>query len=305
MKIIILEPLAVKKSLLISRLAAILAGKGDLICYDDSPADEAEAAKRGADADIIISAGYPLSRDIISAWEKAKLLVITGISTEHIDLATCEQQQLEVLHNTAYAVISRAELTVSMALSLLHRLPEQLHKNNKKLLLAAELAGKRWGMLGYDDSSGYTTSLIQAFDCDVYHARPNDAAPAQINEVEMSELLKKCDIISLHLPYEQQQPPFLDSDKLSMLKSTAILINTAHPGLVDNIALAYMLSHGQLAGAGIDLAGEIWDKHHPLYLTPRAIITPNCSAATKEAMIRRTEQALTNLVHWLKTHNID
>lgn len=300
MKIIILQPLAIKKSLLISRLASLLPGENDIVCYDDCPKDMADAANRGLSADIIISAEQPITADIAAAWQQTQLLVVAAPSTAHIDLAACKEHGIEVICNTEYTVIPQSELIISLALALLHRLPEQVISN--KPLYGLELTGKRWGMIGYDDSSRHLGHLLQTFECELAVCHVGKNYRGFIQQMPVDELLTKSDIISFHLPYSQDVTPLLTAEKLALLKPTAAIINTCQSELIDMNSLAELLNRGRLAGAGIDMPEAILERRHPLYQAPRTIITHKAATASKEALMRRAEAAFADVANWLRLH---
>ena len=118
----------------------------------------------------------------------------------------------------------------------------------------------------------------------------------------MQTLLKTCDVVSLHTPLSDQTRGMIGKEQLALMKSSAILINTARGPIVDSGALAEALSRGEIAGAGIDVfeTEPPLKEGHPLFSAPNVLATPHVAFATREALIKRAHIAFENIAAYLR-----
>ncbi len=255
------------------------------------------------DAEIIIIANMPLTREVISNANKLKLINIAFTGVEHVDLQAAKEYNIDVCNASGYSTQSVAELTIGLILNLLRNInkTEQRCRNNstKDNLVGNELSGKTIGLIGVGKIGMRVAEISKAFGCKVlgYRTTPQDDG---ITYCSLEELLKNSDIVSLHCPANQSTKDLISLEQLKLMKKKAILINTARGSIVNQEDLAYALNNDIIAGAALD----VFDIEPPLPMehillnTKNTIVTPHIAFATKESMIIRKGIVLENIVQW-------
>jgi D-3-phosphoglycerate dehydrogenase len=164
-----------------------------------------------------------------------------------------------------------------------------------------EIAGKRLLIVGFGRIGQKLAGLAQAFGMEV-HAHdpflPDSAWPANVARApDLSAALAKADAVSLHLPRVDR--PVLGAAELALMQPTAVVVNTARGGLVDEVALAEALRAGRLGGAGIEVfAAEPPDRDHPLFGLDTAVLTPHNAALTVECAERMALASVQNVLDY-------
>jgi glycerate dehydrogenase len=161
-----------------------------------------------------------------------------------------------------------------------------------------ELTGKRLGIIGYGVLGRAVANLARAFSLQVDIAQRVHDTPLP-DRVPLRQLLENCDVISLHCPLTEQTRGLIGATQLRQMKDTALLINTARGGIVDEHALLRALQQGWIAGAGIDvLAEEPPAASSALlqYESPRLIVTPHIAWASRAARQRLIGEITANIL---------
>lgn len=123
----------------------------------------------------------------------------------------------------------------------------------------------------------------------------------EVRYTGLNELLEQCDVVSVHVPLNEQTKGMIGREQLNRMKKSAVLINTARGPVVDSEALAQALTEGKIAGCGIDVfEQEPPIQDHPLYHTPNTLLTPHVAFATTEALIKRARIAYANITGWIQ-----
>ncbi len=159
-----------------------------------------------------------------------------------------------------------------------------------------ELYGKTFGVFGYGNIGKTVAKIASAFGANVVVSTRTPARDCPYKQVGFEELLKTCDIVSLHCPLTEKTAKIIDAKALSLMKPTAVLINTARGGLVDEAALAEALNGGKIAGACLDtVAVEPMRADNPLYGAKNCLITPHIGWVPAETRRRLLHIAAGNL----------
>ncbi|MGN1112105.1 MAG: NAD(P)-dependent oxidoreductase, partial [Acutalibacteraceae bacterium] len=139
------------------------------------------------------------------------------------------------------------------------------------------------------------------FGCEVYAYSRTVKDIDGITYLALDELLSNCDIVSLHVPLNDSTKGLINADNIKLMKKNAVLINTARGPVVDSAALADALNSGAIAGAGIDVFENEPPvaEDHPLFKTPRTVVTPHVAFATKEALETRADMVFENITAYL------
>lgn len=305
MKVAVIEPLGLEKENLLKIVADRLKGKAEIIYYDTRTTDTAELIKRGQDADIIVVSNLPLNSAIINKWQNIKMLSVAFSGVDHIDMDTCRANGILVCNCAGYSTVAVADLVFGMVISLYRNIitcnKVAREEGTKDGLIGFELAGKKFGIIGTGIIGLRVASIARAFGCEVYAYSRTVKETEGITYTDLDSLLSTCDIVSLHIPLNEATRGLINHEKLALMKSNAVLINTARGPVVDSQALADALQNGKIAGAGIDVF-EVEPPvkgDHPLFNTPNTIVTPHIGYATNEAFEKRAAIVFDNILKWI------
>lgn len=302
--IVIAQPLGISSALLDSLFQDFEKDGFTLTAYDTLPANQADLGQRLAEADLAVIANYPLQKEALEKAASLKYLCVAFTGVDHVDITCCREKGIAVSNCAGYSTESVAELTFGLLLSLYRKLSEtgtatRSGKNNAGLM-GIEIAGRKFGIIGTGAIGQRVADLANAFGAKVYGYNRSQKGQG-IEYTDLDTLLSTCDIISVHLPLTPETHHLLSKEKLSLLKSDAVLINTARGGVIDNSALAELLKEGKIAGAGID----VYDTEpplpadYPLLHAPRTVLAPHVGFDTEEAMARRAVIVFDNLAAYL------
>jgi glycerate dehydrogenase len=161
-----------------------------------------------------------------------------------------------------------------------------------------ELDGKKMGIVGFGNIGQATARIALAFGMEVcvYTSKPQFALPSGVKKMELDELFAECDVVSLHCPLTPDTKEMVNAERLKLMKSNAILINTGRGPLINEQDLADALNKGQISAVGLDvLSIEPSVKENPLLGAKNCFITPHIAWATKEARTRLMDIAVNNL----------
>jgi glycerate dehydrogenase len=261
-------------------------------------------------ATIAIVNKTALRADEIRRLPALKLVAVAATGTDNIDIAACRERGIVVSNIRNYAVHTVPEHTFALILALRRNLmayredvARGLWQKSEQFCLSGhpihDLHGAILGIFGEGSLGQGVATLGRAFGMRVLFA---DHAPPKAAGVEFTpadKVLAEADIVSLHLPATPQTLNLIGADELAKMKPSALLINTARGGLVDEEALAKALRRGTIAGAGFDvLSVEPPTRGNPLLeLLDLAnfILTPHTAWASKEAMQSLADQLIDNV----------
>lgn len=224
-----------------------------------------EVVARCADADIIIANKTIIDRDVISALPKLKLICIAATGMNNVDLSAAAERSIPVKNAAGYSTHAVAETTIGAVLAL-RRQVEYYDNFVKSGSYAAsgrqfhagratyQLHGSNWGIIGLGNIGREVAKIATAMGCEVrYYSTSGVKREESYKQMPFDELIAWADIISIHAPLNEKTAGLIDGKALSKMKPSAILINVARGGIVDETALAEALNSGTIAGAGIDV----------------------------------------------------
>lgn len=308
MKVKLIEPLVVPKEV-IDKLSEEIINMGhEFIYYDTKTTDIEEMKKRVSDADILMIANNPLPNEVIETAPNLKMISIAFTGFDHVG-KLAKEKNITVCNAAGYANNAVAELVIGLTLDLMRN----INKCNSVIrkggtiagLIGGEIKGKTVGIVGTGRIGTMTANLFKCMGATLlgYDVVENEEAKKLgMKYVEIDELMKNSDIVSLHLPLDETTKGFISREKLELMKETSVLINCARGGVVDNKALAEILNEEKIAGAGID----VFDMEppipsdYPLLNAKNTILTPHVAFASHESMKIRAEITFDNVVNYLK-----
>ena len=267
----------------------------------------AQAAERLQGATIAITNKVPVRADTIAQLPTLKMIAVAATGTDNVDLAAARERGIVVSNIRGYAHAALPEHTFALILALRRQLlayradiEAGMWEKAERFCLfhhpIRDLHGSRLGLLGYGDLGRQVARLASAFGMEVVvHKR----TPVEgVKNVSWDELLETSDVLSLHAPLTDATRNIIGAAELSRMKPSAILINTARGGLVDEAALADALRRGVIAGAGFDvLSKEPPVPGNPLLQLrlPNFILTPHSAWASGQAMQALADQLIGNI----------
>ena len=272
---------------------------GNYIGYETTSPDQ--VLERCADAEVVISNKVVLDADTIAALPKLRLICVAATGMNNIDLNAAAEHGVEVRNAVGYSTYSVAETTLCSALSLLREVTyyDNFFKSGKYAVAerifnfdrpTAQLRGKRWGIIGLGNIGREVARLAEAFGCDVsYYSTSGVARDEAYKSVELSELLTASDIVSIHCPLNERTHNLIGAEQLAKMKPSAILINVARGGIVNEAALAEALNNNALRGAALDVFTSEPLRESPLYSLNdpyRLLASPHNAWSSVEAIDR-------------------
>lgn len=305
-KIVIMESLGISAEELAARKAPFETAGHTFADYAKTT-DVPTLIEEAKDADAMILANMPMPGEVISACENLKFIDVAFTGVDHVGLDAAKTKGVKVSNASGYSNEAVAELVLGMALSLARNLPAVEDRcragGTKDGLVGWELQGKTVGIVGLGKIGSRTAALVHAFGCPVLaHSRTRHAdVPDYIEQVELDELLRRSDIVVLHCPLNDSTRGLINTEKLALMKPTALLINVARGPVVVAKDLADALNNGVIAGAGIDVFDKEppLDESEPLLHAKNCLLTPHVAFATKESMTLRAQIVFDNLQAWL------
>lgn len=303
MKIVIAEPLHIPDDELDADIARLLPD-ADVVRFDSRPADDAEYVERVKDADVIVVANMPLRAGVLARCPHLKLVSIAFVGFDHVDVGWCHDHGIAVANSPTYPTQAVAELVIGLTLAVLRKVRDGDRavrgQGTNAGLAGGELHGRTVGIIGAGRIGQRTAELARAFGATTigYNRSPKSIEGLEL--VPLEEVLRRADIVSLHVPLTPQTKHLLDRDRLALLKPGAVVINTARGPVVDTAALAEALRSGRIAAAGLDVfdAEPPLAPDDPILSAPNTVLTPHVGFDTVEALAYRAEQVLGNIRSW-------
>ena len=308
MKITVLEPLAVKEEELLKMAENILKAGHELEIFPTIAATDEENIERVKDTDILVIANSPLNRRVIESAGRLKYIAVAFTGVDHVDLEACRDRGIKVSNAAGYSTNSVSELAFGLMIDLYRNVIPLDKKTRlgetKAGFRQRDIAGKTLGIIGLGEIGEHTAYLGKAFGCKVlgYNRSRKKELESFVDYVDLDTLLEKSDIVTIHLPLNQETKGLIAKKQLEKMKEDAIIINTARGPIIDLEDLADALDTGIIAGAGID----VYNTEPPLDVSKRILKAKNCIVLphigffTEEAMVRRWSITLDNIDSYLE-----
>ena len=276
--------------------------------YMDRNESEQVLIDRMKDSDIVIISNIPLKQHVLEACGNLKMLSVAFTGLDHIDLEYCKQHGITVKNAAGYSTTAVSELAVGLMIDVMRKITElDLATRNggtRNNYLGIELRGKTVGIVGTGAIGSATIKLLKAFGCNILaysRTERQEIMALGVKYCTLDTLVAESDIISLHVPLNNETFHLIDSRLISMMKPSAILINTARGNVVDIDTLAQALKNGSIRGAGIDVFEKEppLDTNHPLLSAPNCVVIPHIGYASREAFDIRAGIVLDNVRNFL------
>ena len=309
MKIVAVEPIGMTARQVKDFENEFLKKGHEFVCFLDRNENPDVLAERMKDADIVIISNIKLGKDVLEKCPNLKMLSVAFTGLDHIDLGYCEERGIKVVNAAGYATEAVAELAIGLMLDVYRKITEldsaTRGGGTRNNYLGFQLSGKTVGIVGTGAIGLRTAQLLKTFGCKVIawsRTEKGEAKNIGIEYVALERLMAEADIISLHIPLTADTKGVISAEKLALCKPTAVIINTARGGVIDNAALAQMLRDGRIAGAGIDVfeTEPPLANNHPLLSAPNCVLAPHVGYATREAFDIRIGIVMENICKFLE-----
>ena len=311
MKIVFLDASTIGEDISLSPIASL----GELTCWPNSTPQE--ALGRVKDADVLIINKIKVTPELMDAAPNLKLICEAATGVNNIDLDGAASRNIPVKNVAAYSTESVVQVTFMHILNLLCKAPLYDSKVKSGAYSRCgiftdvsapfpELAGKKMGIIGMGNIGHRVAEVASAFGMKVsYFSTSGTSHCNDYPSLGIEQLLGESDIVSIHAPLNSATAGLIGSERMKLMKKSAILINMGRGGIVDEAALAAAVDNGTIAGAGLDVfSTEPLPQDNPLLHVShpeRLSLTPHTGWASVEARQRLVEGIAGNIRTYLQS----
>ncbi|MEM2300073.1 MAG: hydroxyacid dehydrogenase [Candidatus Hadarchaeales archaeon] len=252
-----------------------------------------ELLERVKDADIlVVRSATKVTKEVIEAGKKLKIIARAGVGLDNIDVAAARERGIIVVNAPEAPSVAVAELTIGLMLAIVRKIPAadlsmKSGKWEKKAMMGRELRGKTLGIIGTGNIGKEVAKRAKAFGMNLLFydvvRDENFAKEVGGKYVELEELLRNSDFVSIHVPLTEETRRMIGEREIAMMKPGAVLVNTSRGPIVDEMALAEALKSGRLGGACLDVFEKEPPVGSPILECPNTVLTPHIGASTVEA----------------------
>lgn len=279
------------------------------VYYTDRCEDGSTLVARMREADVVVISNIKLPASVLSQCPHLKYLSVAFTGLDHINLDYCHEHSIIVQNAAGYSTVAVSELAVGLMLDLLRGITTMngliRQGRGRGTFLGRELCGKTIGIVGTGAIGTATARLLLAFGSRVVaysRTRRPEVASLGVEYLPLRDVLRLSDIVSLHTPLTAETNGLVGATELSLMKPTALLVNTARGPVCDMAAVAEALHEGRLAGAAFDVFEQEppLPSGHPLLQAPNCLLTPHVAFATQESFASRADIVFSHVDDWLK-----
>ena len=275
---------------------------GELTNISDSKTKTEELISNIVDTDIVvIRSSTKINKDILQEANKLKIIARCGVGIDNIDIEEATNKEIYVTNSPNANIISVAELTIGLIISA----ARNIHTSNNSLkdknwdrnkFLGTELYKKQLGLIGFGKAAREVAKRLTAFGMEIVFYDPYvEASEDEANKVELDELLKTSDVISIHVVKNEETKNMINDEKLNLIKKGGILVNTSRGGIVDEVAL-FKRSSDDVIFAGLDVFSQEPPDINETFSTSNIVTTPHLGASTQEAQLRAGLETVQNIL---------
>jgi D-3-phosphoglycerate dehydrogenase len=241
---------------------------------------------------LAIRSATKVTAKLLDKAAKLKVVGRAGIGVDNVDIPAATAKGVIVMNTPFGNSITTAEHAITMMLALARQIPQadastQAGKWEKNRFMGVEITGKTLGVIGCGNIGSIVADRAQGLKMKVIaydpFLSPERAVDINVEKVELDELFRRADFITLHTPLTEKTKNIIDAASLAKTKKGVRIINCARGGLVDEPALRAALDSGQVAGAAFDVFTTEPANENPLFGHPNVVCTPHLGAATSEA----------------------
>ena len=289
-----------------------ITSQGEYVAYENTKKEDVVERLKGAE--IAITNKVVIDGEAMRQLPDLKLICIAATGMNNVDLEAAKELGIVVKNAVGYSTISVAETTITSALALARNVVyfnEYFHDGRYAKADRAfcydrhtfQVSGKKWGIVGMGNIGREVARLASAFGCEVrYYSTSGVKREEQYPAMDLEELLKWSDIVSVHSPLNERTRGLIGRNELQLMKPSALIINVARGGIIEEAALAEALDNGWIAAAALDVFSVEPLRESPLYNIKdkyRLLASPHNAWSAAEAIDRLIECVAENIRVWL------
>ena len=273
----------------------VLGSDFDIRHCDGANRDELLAAlKSGVDA-VLIRSATKMDAEAISAATGLKVIARAGVGLDNVDIPAATAAKVMVINAPTSNIVSAAELAIALMMASARNISPahaslRAGKWARSKFSGTEMFEKTLGIVGFGKIGQLVAHRMKAFDMNVIAYDPylsaEKVSTLGVKLVELDELLKNSDFITIHLPKTKETVNLIGEEALSKVKPSVHIVNAARGGVLDEAALYKAITEGRVAGAGIDVYATEPCTDSPLFSLDQVVATPHLGASTEEAQER-------------------
>lgn len=284
-------------------------------CYGITSAED--TAARLHNCQVAITNKVVIDDAVMTQNPQLKLICVAATGTNNVDLIAAQKRNIKVKNAVGYSTDSVAQHTFNLILALCSQLKRyqqdiQIGSWSKSPFFCLldhpvqELAGKTLGLIGHGNTGQAVARISSAFGMQVLISQRPGSQDCPSDRTPLTKLLQDSDIVSLHCPLDSNTRHLISWDELALMKSSALLINCARGGIVDEHALLTALSEQSIAAAALDvLEQEPPAENHPLLRFAakhsNLILTPHIAWASVDARQRLVQMVAANISDFISS----
>ncbi len=284
---------------------SIIGNEGEFVTYEMT--DPHEVAERIKDAEVIVANKVYLGKEEMDAGKNLKLIALTATGYNNVDIKEANKRGIKVANVSDYSTESVAQYTIACMMSLMMNLNRydkavkagEWEKSSTFTLLkypVMEMNGKTLGIVGYGAIGKRVGEMAQALGMELIVAKRPGATYDDSGRLDFHEVLKKADVLCIHCPLSDETRNLISHEEIDMMKKTAIIVNPARGGIIDEKALADALEKEKIGGAALDVLEKEPPKGgSPLFSLDNVLVTPHIAWSTLESRTRLLEGVKKNI----------
>ena len=289
--------------------------KSKSIDYDIKTGMEPEELKSVIDQydGILIRSATKLTSDILADCKNLKVVGRAGVGVDNVDLDTATKNKILVMNTPLGNLEATAELTIGLMFSLyrhIHLANQSTHdgKWEKAKFMGTELKGKKLGVVGFGNIGQRVAEMASVIGMKIItnsnSASDEDLSKLGASKVSTEQLLIDSDIVSLHTKLNENTKNMLNKSSIATMKSTAVIINCARGGLINEADLKDSLNNDVIAGAAIDVYEKEPATENVMFGAKNLLLTPHLGASSKEAQSNVAIDVANQVADFLKDNKI-
>lgn len=275
----------------------------ELIRYRGTPQDNSVIIERCQDADIMIVGSLRIEREVIESLPNLKLIHLTSVGTNQVDIEACNDNGVKVLNSPGFATATVAEHTFML---LLNAMRAGVNYHNKVMdgswkqkgragVVQADvidLEGLTLGLIGLGDIGKRVSKIAEAYGMKVLWAERKGNKPRNSDYIDFETVLAQSDVLSLHCPLTKETKHLIDADAITKMTKNPVVVNVARGQVVDTQAMAQAIKDERVSGFATDVfEQEPADDNDPIVQLakqshPRVILSPHIGAGSKASQVK-------------------
>ena len=247
---------------------------------------------------LVVRNRTKVTAEIIAAAPKLKVIARAGVGLDNIDIKAADAAGVVVVAGLGANAVSVGELTLGLALALLRNVPGHdvaTRDGGWVRTPGRELSGLTWGLLGCGATGLATAKLLQGFGCSIIGYDPYAKNLSNIELTSFDDVLKRSDVVSIHMPSTAETNGSINSTSLALMKSDAILVNVGRGEVINEADLIAALKAKTIAGAALDVRAQEPPVKGEMETLPNLILTPHVAGITKESQLRINQILTSNI----------